>query len=192
MPVVRSLVVATALLGPAAALAYTYDRGPNWVNLSATSCHAARGSDELKILRAPGEAKTSSSGAPYVTYFCPINRRNTTFYSAYKQAPSTPNREVRVNIQSIQIRAQDAGSGSISCWAFGTSKNTNATLLGAAKFFCSTVGGCSGESATYVGTNTVSINFPFPTTPMVSYGFACNVPPDSKLFYSETWIDPNP
>lgn len=178
-------------------LAWTYDVGPNWVNLSATSCHGFSGPQEAKLVRSVGEVKVTG-GSSQVLY-CPINRRGTMFYGTYKATNgagnpnATGNRPYYVNIQNITVRANDTSSNDfVYCWAFGTNKDTGSTSFGASKTLCATAGGCSAASTSYTGTNSLSMTFPFPTLPTVNYGYACSVADQSRLYYSETSITPNP
>lgn len=188
---IGSLVGAAVLLSAAQVLAWTYNVGPNWVNVGATSCHGFSGLQEAKLVRsAGGEVKVT--GGSQVLY-CPINRRGTMFYETYKNSPSTGNRPYYVNITNISVRANDTSTTDwIYCWSFGTNKDTGSMSFGTTKTLCSTYGGCATGTTSYTGINSLNLSFPFPTLPTVNYGYACSVASDSRLYYSETSITPNP
>ena len=184
------LAGAAVVLLAAQALAWTYNVGPNWVNLSATSCHGFSGPEEARLVRGPGEVKVTGGSQ---TLYCPINRRGTLFYETHKTTADPGNRPYFVNIQNVKVRAWDTSSAAqLYCYTFGANKDTGSMAFGTGKFLCSTPGGCSSVEASYTGQSSVNLTFPWPTMPMVNYGYACSVPDQSRLHYSESSITPNP
>ena len=177
-------------LSAAQVLARTYNVGPNWVNQSATSCHSFSGPDEAKLERSVGEVKVT--GANRWFCFARLTAAERCFTRATRPRRAG-NRPYYVNIQNITVRANDTTSTDrVYCWAWGTNKNTGSTSFGASRTLCATAGGCTSGQSSYTGTNSLSLTFPFPTTPTVNYGYACSVANNSRLYYSETSITPNP
>ncbi len=182
----------SVLLWEAEANGYTYNVGPNWVNSSAAACRTFSHTHDVLVVRSVGEIRVRSGAGTNVSLFCPIDRRNTTFYSAYKQSPAIQNRELFVNVQSVVVRAEDAGAGNLFCRVFGTNKDTGSVTFGNTKYLCGTGGGCSNAPTSYSGTNTISLTLPsFSNVKTVSFGYWCSVPPSSKVFRAEASITPN-
>jgi hypothetical protein len=188
------LGVATVSLTALPAEAYNYNVGPNWVNLSASSCRAESHAAEGHLLKAPGEVRVVNFVAPSgLDLQCPITRRSTTYYSAYLANPAVADRELKINVQSIVVRAQDNGASSISCSAFGEDIVTQSVLFGPTRYLCGTSGGCStAPASTFTGTNSINLTFASSANKMVNIGIRCFVPGGSKLFYTESAIVPNP
>jgi hypothetical protein len=184
-------IVATGLLAAASgsglAQEYRYNVGPNYVDQSGTSCRATTEAGELDLLRAPGEIQAAFAAASVV---CPINRRATTFYLV-SRGDST-NHDTAVTVTNMSVTATDAGSGSVSCYAYADRLTTNSVIYGPTRFLCGTDGGC-GSYVSYAGTNNLTLQFPsFGDQRTVNFGFICSLNKGSKVLYSSTTITPNP
>jgi hypothetical protein len=176
------LLIAAA--GSSFAQQYIYNVGPNYVDLSGSSCRASIESGEQDLVRAPGEIHAAYSSA---TVVCPVARRATTYYGVVRG-----DADAAVNVTAMSVTATDGGTGNVSCYAYADRLATNSVIYGATRYLCTTDGGCT-TSATYTGTNNLSLPFPsFGDQRTVNFGFICNLNKGSKVLYSSTTITPNP
>jgi hypothetical protein len=163
--------------------AYTYDVGPNYVNMSGSRCRP-----ETSAL---GDALTYGNGRVMVNsgtstrrLFCPVQRRSADYY-----ARDVAGAELRVNVSVLSIWAQDSNSsGRVSCFAFASGLGSGATWMTPTGFLCATQGGCSSVASSFQGMNGISIFNPFPNVTSVSWGIACDVSGNSMLLYSQSRV----
>jgi hypothetical protein len=166
---------------------YRYDVGPNYINLSGSSCRSTTPGGETNLLRAPGEIQAAFAPGNVV---CPVSRRSTTFYGV-SRGDST-NADAALTVTNMTVTATDAGSGAVSCYAYADRLTTNSVIYGPTRYLCSTAGGCA-SAASYLGTNDITLQFPtFNDQRTVNFGFICSLNQGSKVLYSSTTVTPNP
>ena len=171
--------------GQAQAVDYNYNVGPNYVDMSGTSCRSTVERD-TNLQRLPGEVQAAFSAARVV---CPVNRRSTTIYA---RTGDLLNSETILTVTSMTVTATDAGSGSVSRFAYADRLTTNSVIYGPTRYLCATAGGC-GSATSYAGTNDITLQFPtFSDQQSVNFGYMCDLPRYSKVLYSSTAITPNP
>lgn len=175
-----------AASGLAWAQAYKYDVGPNYVDLSGTSCRATTEWGEVNLVRTPGAIQALSARS----VVCPVSRRSTTFYGVTRGDSTNP--DAALTVTNMTVTATDAGSGNVSCYAYADRLTTNSVIYGSTRYLCSTSGGCPSATS-YTGTNDVTLTFPtFPDKRTVNFGFICALNAGSSVLYSSTTITPNP
>jgi hypothetical protein len=165
---------------------YTYDVGPNYVEMSGASCRATSEEGETNLNRLNGSVIALTSGTNVV---CPINRRSTTMYA---RTGNTANPDTTLTVNSLTVVARDPGSGSISCFAYADRLTTNSVIFGTTRYLCSTAGGCGSAPASYSGINSLTLPFPtFNGNQTVNFGFKCTLNATGEILYSSTSISPN-
>jgi hypothetical protein len=182
--IVMSILGSALLAGTSEAQQeYNYNVGPNYVDMSGTSCRSTLEQD-TNLQRLPGEVQAAFSSA---TVVCPVNRRGTGVYGR----PGNLNSETILTVTSMTVTATDAGTGNVRCYAYADRLTTNSIIYGTARYLCGTAGGCS-SATTYTGTNDITLQFPtFNDSRTVNFGYICELPRYSKVLYSSTAITPN-
>jgi len=184
-----------AIAIPAVALAdttYIYNVGPNYVNMSGTSCRPSRSAYD-SIGFAGGEViNKSASGTSAKRIYCPIDRRMTSNYTV-NAAPGFSDR--KIVMQSLTVFASRAGTSidpSLSCWSF-FEQNDGTVVQGAKRYLCSTPGGCTSPVTNYASGNT--LNLPLPAVTLnesINFGYVCDLPGNwSYVAYAEAVVTPN-
>jgi len=178
------------LLASASAVdAYTYRIGPNYVNMSGARCHTATAAGDANLSYSAGSVTVVNTTSTR-QLFCPIQRRNTTFYGN----TSGSNLDLKVGGDYITVRAADQSSlQKLSCFNFASGMGSGATFFGGTTFLCATSGGCSSVASSFTGTNTIRIPTPYSLfgQQTVNWGLVCNVPRNSTIYYTESSIWPN-
>lgn len=191
--VFRAVVAAALTLSASAANAYTYNTGPNWVNMSGASCRGDTATSDALLQREAGAITVGPNASITATLWCPLQRRGTSFYELIKNTGTGSNRDLSVTVGSINVSLTGTGVSGNNCSTFVTNVNTGSTLFSATKHLCSTVGGCaSSPSPVYVGTNTIALALDGTNRPTVNFGVTCNVARGSKIQFSQTTVTPNP
>ena len=99
-------IVGSALLvgaGEAQSVEYDYNVGPNYVDMSGSSCRSTLEQD-TNLQRLPGEVMAAFSSA---TVVCPVNRRSTTVYGRTGAALDA---DTILTVTSMTVTATDGGS----------------------------------------------------------------------------------
>jgi hypothetical protein len=168
---------------------YRYDVGPNYIDQSGSSCRAGSEANEVNVFRAPGEIQARGTGQTMV--FCPVTRRTTTFYGVSRGTTANP--DTALTVTNLTVTATDAGTGTVTCWAYADRMTTNSTIFGPGRFLCGTAGGCDNPPASYAGTNDITLQFPtIDDKRTLNFGFTCSLNKGSKVLYSSTTVTPNP
>jgi hypothetical protein len=189
------------LLSSAPADAYIYNVGPNYVNMSGTSCRTQGVTTEPNVRHHAGSTQVIPN-ANLQRLFCPISRRGTSFYGGKRlppidsPPPEVTNTEKRARISGVTIRAADASSTfPLYCFVFGTRRTDQATFYGLSKALCSqSTNGCTTVTPTWQGANTMMVtpHSSFTgTMDTVNFGVICDVPPNSAIYYLEASVTPN-
>jgi hypothetical protein len=188
----RAIAVGAAVLTlPSAGMSqqqtYIYNVGPNVINQSASSCRAASQTDDQYVVRAAGEVSVPAGIS--LAVYCPLQRRNNAFYGI----SGNTSHEVGLNASSVSVYAYDPSTtNALSCLAFRQNYSTGAIAWGTEKYLCATAGGCTSFSASYTGSNTLTLNFAAATTQTVNYGYTCRIANGGKVYWAEMSVTPNP
>ena len=189
------------LLPASSAHAYVYEFGPNYVNMSGSSCRAKTSAAELNLFHDAGGTQVRT-GAGQQRLYCPISRRGTSFYQG-KRGSNEPNvpplpsdTALHVKISTATVRGTDSSTASeFRCFIVGTRLSDQAVFFGNGKSLCSgSALGCSSTSASWTGTNSMvltplsSFNGSVDT---VNFGIVCDLGSQSTIYYTETAITPN-
>jgi hypothetical protein len=181
-------VAATCLASATMVHGYTYNMGPNTVNVSGVRCRAATSSLGDGLTHDVGRVKVNS-GISTRRLFCPIQRRNTTYYGDMVGS----NIDARVGADYIYIKAQDQNTTrSLSCFPFASPLGTGAVFFRDTRYLCATADGCASVATSWTGSNLLRLSNPFAGAPLtVTWGFACDVPGSSTIYNSDTPITAN-
>lgn len=170
--------------------AYTYNYGPNYVNMSGARCRAETSALGDNLTYSHGRV-TVNSGTSTRRLLCPLQRRNTTYYGDL----SGSNIDRKVKVENIYLRAVDQHSfRSLSCFAFASAIGSGSVWMDTTRYLCSTTDGCGQAPAgSWVGENSIYIPNPFGFAgrESLSWGFACDVPGNSTLYYSDSAVSSN-
>jgi hypothetical protein len=182
-------IAATWTASAMMAHAYTYDFGPNYVNQSAARCRAA--TSVLGDLLRYSEGNVSvQSTTNERRLFCPLQRRATTTYGKVTGTGI----DKKLYADNIVIRAQDGSSTrTLSCQSFASGIGTGATYFGQTTYLCSNSNGCSSGTASYTGTNLMTLLVPYSLNGVstVNWGYICDVPNSSSISFAEASIASN-
>jgi hypothetical protein len=179
---------ASCLASGALVHAYKYDGGPNYVNMSGSRCRAATPALGDNLTHDAGRVKVNS-GTSTRRLYCPLQRRNTTTY----QKMTGTNIATKVYFESLYLRGTDNSSTrSLSCFGFASAIGSGSTLFTGTKYFCSTSGGCgTAPSASFTGGNGLQFGLMFNSVQSVSWGYACDVPGNSSIYFADAAIVSN-
>jgi len=169
--------------------AYTYNMGPNYVNVSGSRCRASTSAQEDALTHEVNYLKVNS-GISTRRVYCPMQRRENSTYGWIGGVDA----EFKVDTGTIYIRAEDQSTTrSLSCFSFAAAMGSGANYFGATRFLCSNANGCSSVSNSYVGRNDLPLFSPYAGSPLtVNWGYACDVPGNSFLYYTDVGVNPNP
>jgi hypothetical protein len=168
--------------------AYTYI-GTNYVNDSGAHCRTTTSAQADALTYNPESVKVNS-GHTTRRLFCPMQRRENSVYGAVGGL----NSEFKVDTGEIWIRAEDQNTGrTLSCFSFAAAIGSGANYFGATRYLCSTSTGCGSVANSYTGRNNVVLYSPYAGSPLtVNWGYACDVPGNSLLYYTDVGVNPNP
>lgn len=187
--------IAAACCVPATAKAdvtYVYNVGPNYVNIGGDSCRATTETDEINasVNRNAGMLLAYQDWPPLVMY-CPLPRRNTTFYGVNSDLDEDTN----VDLSSVTVWLLGGGSPTLGmgCQTWRKELGTGSIDWGDVVYLCDTPGGCLNPDPNFSGVNTVTLPFPTPNpAKSVDFGYMCVVPSFAGILYAEAAFTPNP
>lgn len=182
-----ALAAVGLLSGTAAAVAWKYDVGPNYVNMPGSACRGETSTMETDLYHDSG-ATAVKSGRGLHRLLCPIQRRGTGFYGKAGW-------ERNVKLVNIDLRGGDSSTAhTYSCTTFITDMYNQSTTWGAARYLCQSPLGCSSQVASWTGVNTMKLNLPANgnTISTVNFGVMCDIGSLSSIDYYEALVTPNP
>src|SRR6187399_940449 len=189
-----AILIVTSVVAPlVGAQTYTYNVGPNWVNMSGSRCRPAVTDSETTLIHGGVYTQVVTNFSGNQTLYCPITRRATSFYQDAFTAPDSIFKKVTVT--DLTLRASDGrNDGTMSCRLFASQLN-GSIAFSTTRYLCSTAGGCLNSSTGVLWTGTSTLTWsgtPLGTVSSVSWGLSCSVPAASGLSYYEAVITPNP
>lgn len=188
--VVLRLAVLTAVCLPATtadAQAYQYNTGYNWVNMPGSACRPERFSNEVNDVYHDTGMTSVRSGRGPRRLLCPIPRRGVRYYTSNSFG-------TKVNMGTTELRGIDSSSThQFVCSSFITDWLSQSTTWGAPRHLCFSALGCSSQSASYTGANSMRIAPPANGSSIftVNFGIVCDIGSSSSIEYYEVPVTPH-
>jgi hypothetical protein len=184
------------VLGTPVAEAQPVFTGSPLTDVSGAACRPSTSTQEAnyvsrEISYGVATLLTYPAGSNFMTYYCPLNRRNTSVYGV-----DATSRD-RVRMTSLRARLYD-GSSSQAAWCqayVGTANGS--TYWSSTRYVCSTSNGCTTVPASsYVGERELYWSSPFGTATYLNLGAAnvgaeCAIPTNSNIYSFRAVYSPN-
>src|SRR6188472_1085902 len=101
-----AILIVTSVVAPlVGAQTYTYNIGPNYVNMSGGRCRPAVSDTETSLIHGGVYTQVVTNYSGNQTLYCPITRRGTSFYQNALTAPDSVVKNV--TLTDLTLRASD-------------------------------------------------------------------------------------